>query len=121
VLVANTTGTSPFSRVVQVGNLVFVAGQLGFKEGTRELVPGGVVPETKAALEAIGGYLAKAGLGLEDVAQCNVLLADIAEFQAMNEAYARFFPKEPPARTTAGISGLYGGARVEIDCTAAVR
>jgi len=121
VLLANTTGTSPFSRVVQAGDFVFVAGQLGFKEGSRELVPGGVGPETRAALEAITANLGKAGLRLEDVVQCNVFLADIADFQAMNDVYATFFPREPPVRTTVGVSGLWGGARVEIDCTAITR
>lgn len=53
--------------------------------------------------------------------QCNVFLADIADFQAMNDVYATFFPREPPVRTTVGVSGLWGGARVEIDCTAITR
>jgi 2-iminobutanoate/2-iminopropanoate deaminase len=120
VLVRNT-GTSPFSRVVRAGDLVFVAGQLGFKQGARELVPGGVGPETQAALEAIAANLGQAGLSMEDVVKCDVFLADIADFQAMNEAYARFFPRDPPARTTVGVSGLWGNARVEIDCIAVTR
>jgi 2-iminobutanoate/2-iminopropanoate deaminase len=120
VLVRNT-GSAPFSRVVRGGDLVFVAGQLGFKQGTRELVPGGIGPETRAALEAIAANLAQAGLGMDDVVKCDVFLADIAEFQAMNDAYARFFPKDPPARTTVGVAGLSGDARVEIDCVAIMR
>jgi enamine deaminase RidA (YjgF/YER057c/UK114 family) len=55
------------------------------------------------------------------VVQCSVFLADIAEFQAMNDVYATFFPREPRVRTTVGVSGLWGGARVEIDCTALTR
>jgi 2-iminobutanoate/2-iminopropanoate deaminase len=121
VLVRNTTGASPFSRVVRAGGLVFVAGQLGFKQGSRELVPGGTAAETQAALEAISSNLAQAGLGMEDVVKCDVFLADIADFQAMNEAYVRFFPKDPPVRTTVGVSGLWGNARVEIDCIAVTR
>ena len=53
--------------------------------------------------------------------QCNVFLADIADFQAMNDVYATFFPREPPVRTTVGVSDLWGGAGVEIDCTAITR
>lgn len=121
VLLGNTVGTSPFSRVVQAGDFVFVAGQLGFKAGSRELVPGGVGPETRAALEAIAANLARAGLSMEDVVKCDVFLADIGEFQAMNEAYGAFFPRDPPVRTTVGVSGLWGGARVEIDCMAMTR
>lgn len=120
VLVRNA-GTSPFSRVVKAGDLVFVAGQLGFAQGSRELVPGGAGAETQAALEAIASNLAQAGLGMEDVVKCDVFLADVADFQAMNDAYARFFPKDPPARTTVAVSGLWGGARVEIACVAVTR
>ena len=121
VLLGNTLGKSPFSRVVQAGDFVFVAGQLGFKEGSPELVPGGIGPETQAALEAIAANLAKAGLGMEDVVKCTVFLADMADFRAMNQAYATFFPRDPPVRTTVGASGLWGGARVEIDCMAMTR
>jgi len=62
VLLSNTTGTSPFSRVIQAGDFVFVAGQLGFEEGSPKLVPGGVGAETRAALEAITANRGKAGL-----------------------------------------------------------
>lgn len=121
VLVRNTTGSSSFSRVVRAGDFVFVAGQLGFKQGSRELVAGGTAAETQAALAGISSNLAEAGLSMEDVVKCDVFLADIGDFQAMNEAYARFFPSDPPVRTTVGVSGLWGGARVEIDCIAVTR
>jgi 2-iminobutanoate/2-iminopropanoate deaminase len=119
--VASPAPVAPFSRVVRAGDFVFVAGQLGFKQGARDLVPGGVGPETQAALEAIASNLGQAGLGMDDVVKCDVFLADIADFQAMNEAYARFFPRDPPARTTVGVAGLWGNARVEIDCIAVTR
>ncbi len=114
-------GTLPYSKAVQGGDLVFVAGQLGFVQGTGDLAPGGVGPETRAALEATAAILAQAGLGMEDVVKCDVFLADIADYPAMNEAYARSFPKDPPARTAVAVSGLPRQARVEIACVAAAR
>jgi 2-iminobutanoate/2-iminopropanoate deaminase len=111
-------GTAPLSTVVRAGDLVFVSGQLGFPPGSRELVPGGVGPETQAALEGVAANLAKVGLGMEDVVKCVVFLADIADFQTMNGSYTKFFPKDPPARSTVAVAGLVFKAKVEIECIA---
>ena len=117
------SGELPFSGAVRGGELVFVSGQLGLTpgEGKRELVPGGVVPEVNAALENVAAVLGKAGLTMDDVVKCTVFLVDIADFAAMNDAYARFFPRDPPARTTVSVAGLVRKARVEIECIAAAR
>jgi 2-iminobutanoate/2-iminopropanoate deaminase len=107
--------------VVRVGDLVFVSGQLGFPAGTRDLVPGGIGPETRVTLEGVAANLAKVGLTMDDVVKCTVFLADIADFAAMNEVYAKAFPKDPPARTTVAVAGLFKNARTEIECIAAAR
>jgi len=112
------SGTSPLSAVVRGGELVFVSGQLGFPQGSRELVPGGVGPETEAALANVSANLSKAGLGMEDVVKCTVFLADIADFPTMNGAYTKAFPKEPPARSTIAAAALVLKAKVEIECIA---
>jgi 2-iminobutanoate/2-iminopropanoate deaminase len=112
------SGPSPLSAVVRAGELVFVSGQLGFPQGSRELVPGGVGPETEAALANVSANLSKAGLGMEDVVKCTVFLADIADFQTMNAAYTKAFPKEPPARSTIAAAALVLKAKVEIECIA---
>lgn len=114
-------GTAPLSTVVRAGDLVFVSGQLGFPQGSRELVPGGVGPETQAALEGVAANLVKAGLGMEDVVKCTVFLADIGDFQTMNGVYTKFFPKDPPARSTIAAAGLVAKAKVEIECIAVTR
>ena len=113
--------TSPLSAVVRAGDLVFVSGQLGFKEGSRDLVPGGVGPETQTALENVARNLAKVGLGMEDVVKCTVFLADIADFQTMNASYTKAFPSNPPARSTIAAGGLVASAKVEIECIAVTR
>jgi 2-iminobutanoate/2-iminopropanoate deaminase len=114
-------GSSPLSAVVRAGDLIFVSGQLGFTPGSRDLVPGGVGPETQAALENVARNLTKAGLGMEDVVKCTVFLADIADFETMNGVYRKFFATDPPARSTIAAGGLVAKAKVEIECIAVTR
>ena len=83
------------------------------------VVEGGVAAETRQAFENIKTVLAAAGATLDDVVKCTVFLADIADYQAMNEAHLEFFPENPPARSAMAGSGLALGAKVEIECIAA--
>ena len=110
----------PYSDAVVVNGLVFLAGTVGTPPGTRELVPGGVVAETRQALENVKANLAAHGSSMDRVVKCTVFLADIKDFEAMNSVYRDYFPASKPARTTVGVAGLPLGARVEIDCIAAV-
>ena len=110
----------PFSEAVRVGDLLFLSGQLGTRPGSLELVPGGIGPETRQTLENIRAVLERHGSSLARVAKCTVFLADMAEWPAMNEVYRTFFPEALPARSALGASGLALGARVEIECIAAV-
>jgi 2-iminobutanoate/2-iminopropanoate deaminase len=108
----------PFSRAVRVGDLLFLAGQIGTDAAGR-LVAGGIQPETRQTLENIRAELRRNGLDLNRVAKCTVFLADMSEWGRMNEVYATFFTGPKPARSAAGASGLALGARVEIECIAA--
>lgn len=108
----------PFSSAVRVGDVIYLSGQIGNRIGTREVVPGGIGAETRQTLENIRTVLEAAGSSLDRVFKCTVFLADIGEYSAMNEVYASFFPKDPPARSTVAGSGLALGARVEIECMA---
>jgi 2-iminobutanoate/2-iminopropanoate deaminase len=110
----------PFSEAVRVGDLVFLSGMLGTDSAGR-LAPGGVGPETRRTLENIKAALARNGLTMNDVVKCTVFLADIAEWGAMNQVYATFFPESKPARSAVGGTGLVRNARVEIECIAAMR
>ncbi len=111
--------SAPFSRAVRVGNLLFLAGQLG-TDDSGQLVSGGIQPETKQTLENIRDLLAQNGLRMDRVAKCTVFLADMAEWGKMNEVYVTFFPGQKPARSALGTNGLVYGARVEIECIAAI-
>jgi len=117
---ANELAGLPFSTAVRVGNLLFLSGQVGNVPGTRQLADTGITGQTRQALDNIKTVLAAAGSSLEHVAKCTVFLLNIADFAAMNAVYATYFPKDPPARSTVAGSGLALGARVEIECIAAV-
>lgn len=114
--------TLPFSEAVRVGDLLFISGQLGHLPGKPELVPGGIGPETRQALENLGAVLARRGLGFGDVVKVTCMIAEMSEWAAMNEAYTSFFDKnELPARSSFGTSGLAMGARIELEAIAAIR
>jgi 2-iminobutanoate/2-iminopropanoate deaminase len=108
----------PFSSAVRVGSMLYLSGQVGIQPGTRAVVPGGIGPETRQALENIKQVLAAAGSSMDRVVKCTVFLKDIADYAAMNQVYATFFPQDPPARSAVAGSGLALGARVEIECIA---
>ncbi len=110
----------PFSEGVRVGDMIYLSGMLGRSPDTRQLVEGGVGAETRQSLENISAALTRFGSSMDRVAKCTVILADIGEFSAMNEVYAEFFPGDKPARTGFEAAGLAAGARVEIECWAAV-
>jgi 2-iminobutanoate/2-iminopropanoate deaminase len=111
----------PFTPGIRTGNLVFAAGQLGVPPGQRDVVAGGIGPETRQALENLDRIFKAAGTTLQRAVKCTVFLADIADFAAMNAAYAPFFTAgELPARSTIAASGLVANARVEIECIAVV-
>lgn len=107
-----------YSQGIQVGETLYVAGQIGLDPATRELVPGGLQAETRRALENCKAILEAAGFSLRDVAQVQVLLADIDDFQSMNEVYVTYFPEAPPARAAYAVAAIPRGARVEIVMTA---
>lgn len=111
----------PYSDAVRSGNLLFLAGTIGASPSTRQVVEGGVVAETRQALENIKANLQANGSSLDRVVKCSVFLADIADFEKMNGVYREYFPTNKPARTTVGVAALPAGARVEIECVAASR
>ena len=121
--VIKTDGAPPalaaYSQAIQVGNTVWLAGQLGMDPKTRELAPGGIEAEVRQALENCKAILAAAGFTLADVVQVQVLLADIDDYAALNKVYVTYFPKDPPARAAYAVGSLPRGAKVEILMTAA--
>lgn len=108
----------PFSPAVYSGKSLFVSGQIGIDPATASLVPGGAVAETEQALKNLAFVLAAAGKSLADVVKANVYLVDMADYSAMNAAYAKAFEPPYPARTCVAVAALPFGARVEIEVVA---
>lgn len=111
---------APYNQAIRIGDLVFVAGQLGIQLETGELAGPGVAEQTEQIMQNLGAILDAAGSGLEKLAKTTVFLLDLGDFAAMNEVYAHHVGDAPPARSTVGISGLPSGARVEIEAVAHV-
>jgi 2-iminobutanoate/2-iminopropanoate deaminase len=107
----------PFSPAVQVGQLLFLAGQIG-TDSTGKLVSGGIEAETRQTMNNIRDVLGRVGSSMDRVVKCTAMLADMAEWPAMNAVYASYFPRQFPARSAFGATGLALGARVEIECIA---
>jgi reactive intermediate/imine deaminase len=110
----------PFSEAVRVGRTVYLSGQVGIAPGKMELVPGGIEAESRQTLTNIEAILEANGLSMSDVVKCTVMLADIAEWGRFNTVYKTFFEPPYPARSAFGASGLALGARVEVECIAAM-
>ena len=113
--------TRPFSPAVRVGNMLYLAGQIGVKaDASGQLAPGGIEAETRQTLENIRDVLQRSGSSMDRVVRCLVMMADMREWDRMNVIYAQFFPGPKPARSAFGATALALGARVEIECIATV-
>ena len=108
----------PFSEAVRVGDVLYLSGALGLRDG--KLVAGGIGPETRQTMANIRTILERHGSSLDRVVKATVMLADMAEWAAMNEVYLEHFTTNLPARSAFGTSGLALGARVEIEVVATV-
>ena len=104
----------PFSEAVLVGDMLYLSGQLG-TDSTGRLVAGGIKAETRQAMDNIRDVLGRVGSSMDRIVKCTVMLADMAEWPAMNAVYATYFPRQFPARSAFGTTGLALGARVEIE------
>lgn len=111
--------TRPFTPAVQVGDILYLAGQIGTAASAQGgVVPGGIQAETRQTMLNIKDVLEKSGSSMEHVFKCTVFMADMKEWDAMNEVYTTFFPNHKPARSAFGATGLALNARVEIECLA---
>jgi 2-iminobutanoate/2-iminopropanoate deaminase len=111
---------APYNQAICVGDLVFVAGQLGVSLETGDLVGASVAEQTEQVMVNMAAILEAAGSGLDRLVKTTVFLVDLADFGAMNEVYARHVGERPPARSTIEVAGLPTGARVEIEAVAHV-
>jgi 2-iminobutanoate/2-iminopropanoate deaminase len=110
----------PYSQAIKANGLVFISGQIALDPSTQKMVEGDIARQTERVLENLKGIVEAAGSSLSRTLKTTVYLADLADFAAMNEIYARYFPERPPARSTVQVARLPRDARVEIDLIAAL-
>ncbi len=108
----------PYSQAIRANGFLFVSGQTPIDPANQQLISGGVPEQTERVLRNIQGILEQAGSSLGKVVRCGVFLKDMNDFAAMNEVYARFFPNDPPARSTIQAARLPKDCLVEIDAIA---
>lgn len=108
----------PYSQAIQAGNTVYVSGQLPIDPATGAFAGADIAAQTRQSLTNIRSILAEAGYSMTDVVKTTVLLADIADFAAMNAVYAEFFTAPFPARAAFQVAALPKNALVEIECVA---
>ncbi len=108
----------PYSAATQVGNTVYVSGQLPADPATGAF-PEGIAAQTRQSLMNLKAILEAAGMTMNDVVKTTVLLSDIANFGEMNKVYAEFFEAPFPARAAFQVAALPKAALVEIEAIAA--
>lgn len=108
----------PYSQAVKTNGFIYVSGQVAIDPATGQFIAGGISEQTEQVLRNLTAVLEAGGTGLDRVIKSTVFLADMADFAAMNEVYAKFFANDPPARATVQAARLPLDARVEIEVIA---
>jgi len=110
----------PYNHAVRVGDLLFCAGQIPIDPKDGNLISGDIKAQTDRVLQNLGAVLTAGGASFASVVKTTIYLADLQDFGAVNEVYARYFTANPPARATVEVAGLPKGALVEIDAVAVI-
>ncbi|WP_226584762.1 RidA family protein [Halobacillus litoralis] len=108
----------PYSQAADLGNLVFISGQIPLDPASMEFVSEDVTEQTKQVMENIHAILKEAGLTFQNVVKMNIYLASMDDFSSVNEVYASYLSEPYPARAAVEVSKLPKGAKVEIEATA---
>jgi len=110
----------PYSQAVKSGNLVFTAGQIPLDPATMKLVEGDITAQAERVMRNLAAVLDAAGSSFAQVVKTTCFLANLDDFPAFNEVYARSFGEAPPARSTFQVARLPMGALIEVECVALV-
>ena len=108
----------PYSQAIQIGDLLFVSGQVPIDPSTGAVVEGDIKAQAQQSLNYLKAILNAAGTNMGAVVKTTVFLADMNDFAAMNEVYAQFFQEPFPARSAVQVGRLPKDAKVEIEAIA---
>jgi 2-iminobutanoate/2-iminopropanoate deaminase len=109
---------APYSQAIRANGFVFVSGQLSLEPDHAEIVGESIQEQTEKVFDNLQAILEEAGSGLDRIVKTTVFLADLGDFQGMNEVYARRVGQPPPARATVEVAKLPSGAKVEVEAIA---
>jgi 2-iminobutanoate/2-iminopropanoate deaminase len=108
----------PYSQAINVGDMLWMSGQIALSPTTMELVGTTAAEQAEQVLKNMGAVLDAAGFTYDDLVQCTIFLIDLNDFNSVNEVYARYMPNPPPARATVEVSRLPKDVLVEIGAVA---
>jgi 2-iminobutanoate/2-iminopropanoate deaminase len=108
----------PYSQAIQIGNQLWVSGQIAIDRTSGQLINSDIQAETRQVMENLQHILTAAGFTFDHVVKCSIFLKDMNKFPQVNEVYGSFFTTQPPARETVEVSRLPKDVRVEISCIA---
>lgn len=108
----------PYSQATQVGDTLYVSGQIAIDASTGNMITDEIQNETHQVMKNMGYILEAAGMDYSNVVKCGIFVADMGDFAAINESYGEYFKENPPARETVEVSCLPKNVNVEISCIA---
>jgi 2-iminobutanoate/2-iminopropanoate deaminase len=108
----------PYSQAVRVGSTIYCAGQIPLDPKSGQIVSKDISEQTRRVLDNISAVLRAEGLSFQNIVKTTIFLADLADFQTVNEVYASYFNQAPPARSTVQVAALPKDARIEIEAIA---
>lgn len=108
----------PYSQAIEANGTLYISGQIPINPATGQIIEGSIVEQTTQVLENIGAILKETGYSFKNVVKSTCLLSDMANFQAMNEVYGKYYNELPPARAAYGVVKLPLGVLIEIETIA---
>ena len=111
----------PYSQAVVMNGFAFLSGQIPLDPSTNQLIEGDIAAQTERVMKNLGAVLEAAGCSFDDVVRTTIFLANLGDFQVVNETYGRYFKGVPPARATVQVAALPRGSKVEIDAIAVAK
>jgi 2-iminobutanoate/2-iminopropanoate deaminase len=110
-----------FTPAIVVGDLVFTSGQIGVDPKSGQIVEGGIEAQTEQVFRNLATVLEAAGSSVDNIVKATVFLADMNDYNTMNELYKKHFKGDPPARTTVQVARLPRDAKIEIEAVAILK
>jgi len=110
-----------FTPAIVTGDLVFTSGQIGVDAKTGQIVEGGIEAQTEQVFRNLAAVLEAAGSNVDNIVKATVFLADMNDYNTMNELYKKHFKGDPPARTTVQVARLPRDAKIEIEAVAVLK